>query len=213
MSKLIDLTEQKFGRLKVLHRINNYKSRHAQWHCKCDCGKEVDVTSDKLKSGHTRSCGCLKQDFLDNGGPNKTHGDTKTHLYRIWAGILRRCENPNCEKFKKDYQDRGIMVCPEWHDFETFRDWAIANGYSENLTIDRRDNDKGYSPENCRWATKKVQGNNKRNNINITYEGQTHTLAQWVKILGTIKYGTLYNRIIKGWSIEDAINIPVGRVA
>jgi hypothetical protein len=212
MKKVVDITGKNFNNLLVIKQAY-IENRHVYWLCKCDCGKECIVQGNRIKSGHTKSCGCRKQNIFDNGGPNKTHGSSKSRLYRIWAGMIRRCCNPNSEKFKKDYQDRGITICPEWRDFSVFSKWAINNGYRNDLTIDRKDNDKGYYSENCRWATAKQQGNNKQNNINITYKGQTHTLAQWVEILGTIKYGTLYNRIVNGWSIEDAFNIPVEMAA
>jgi hypothetical protein len=119
--------------------------------------------------------------------------------------MLRRCENPNREKFKRDYQDRGIKVCKDWHDYIVFRNWALSNGYADNLMIDRIDNNGIYEPDNCRWATAKVQGNNKRNNRNFTYNNETKTIAQWADVTG-IKYGTLYCRlIIKGWNIEKAL--------
>jgi hypothetical protein len=204
MSKAINLTGQKFGRLAVLYRITS-KDHRARWHCICDCGNEIDIDSNKIKSGHTRSCGCLKQEFMDNGGSNKTHGKTKTRLYRIWGGMLSRCENPNREKFKKDYQDRFITVCPEWHDFSVFHDWALANGYADNLMIDRIDNNGSYKPDNCRWVTAKVQGNNKRNNRYFTYNNETKTIAQWADVTG-MKYSILYYRlVIKGLNVEKAL--------
>jgi hypothetical protein len=120
--------------------------------------------------------------------------------------MITRCENPNLEKFKRDYQDRGISVCQDWHDYIVFRDWALTNGYAENLTIDRIDNNNGYSPDNCRWATAKVQGNNKRNNRNFTFNNETKTVSQWADATG-IKYSTLYYRlIIKGWNVERAVS-------
>jgi hypothetical protein len=209
MKKVIDITGKKFGRLTVI-RQEYIKNHHVYWFCKCDCGNECVIKGDRIKSGHTKSCGCLKQEFIDNGGPNKTHGETKTRLYAIWGGMITRCENKKREKSKRDYQDRGIIVCPEWHEFTAFHDWALSNGYSDSLTIDRKDNDQGYFPENCRWTTAKVQGNNKRNNRNFTYKNETKTIAQWAEIT-RIKYSSLYARLVtKGWNIEKALTTPVG---
>jgi hypothetical protein len=108
MNRVIELTGQRFGRMTVLYRSGS-KKHYAQWPCVCDCGHTLDVRSDKLQNGHTKSCGYLKKEFLEKGCQNKTHGETNTRLYRIWVGILRRCENPNREKFKRGYQDRGII--------------------------------------------------------------------------------------------------------
>ena len=210
MKKVIDLTEKKFGKLTVV-RQEYIKNRHLYWFCKCDCGNECVVKGDKIKSGHTKSCGCLKKEKLIER--NTRHRDTSTRLYAIWAGIISRCHNPNRQKAKRDYQDRGIIVCKEWHDFQCFKKWSLANGYEESLTIDRIDNNRNYEPSNCRWATAKVQGNNKRNNRNITYKGETHTIAQWSEIIG-IKYGTLYHRLLKfGWPLETALTtLPYKRM-
>jgi len=210
MSKLVDLTGQKFGRLTVLYRIkNNYNNCHAKWHCQCSCGKEINFNSDKLKSGHTKSCGCLKLEFQKNGGANKTHGVSKTRLYAIWAGMITRCSNPNRAKAKKDYQDRGITVCTEWHKFEAFQEWALANGYAEKLSIERINNNKGYSPDNCKWADAKTQANNRTTFCKyFTFNGETLTISQWADKIG-IKYSTLYQRLLNGWAINKALYTPV----
>jgi hypothetical protein len=205
MKKVFDITGKKFGKLTVL-RQEYIKNHSVYWLCQCDCGKECVVKGDKIKSGHTKSCGCKKHEIW---GGKRTHGETKTRLYAIWGGMITRCRNMNREKAKKDYQDRGIGVCPEWTDFSVFQAWALANGYSEDFTIDRIDNDKGYFPGNCRWADAKTQANNKRNNINLSFNNETHTVAQWAEIMD-IKYGTLYNRILKGWNVEDALKTPIG---
>jgi len=208
MKKVIDITGRKYARLFVLKQ--EYKNnRKVYWRCKCDCGKEVIIAGERVKSGHTKSCGCLKLDFQANGGARKTHGSSKTRLYAIWGGMIQRCYNPNKKKHKKDYQDRGITVCPEWHNFEAFMDWALANGYSENLSIERIDNNKGYSPDNCKWADNKTQANNRRMCVNITFNGITQTIAQWAEEIG-MKYHVLYQRLLKGWDIESALLTPVG---
>ena len=142
--KAIDLTGQRFGRLTVLERAGTDSRREAVWRCICTCGNEIYVQGHHLRCGNTQSCGCLRVDTAT------THGESRSRLYHIWFGMKTRCYNPNTKDFK-NYGGRGITVCPEWlYDFPAFQKWAIANGYRDDLTIDRIDNDKGYSPDNCR---------------------------------------------------------------
>ena len=139
-----------------------------------------------------------------------THGMSNTRLYSIWRDMKNRC-NGLKEKDKKNYFDRGITYCTEWETFESFRDWALSHGYREDLTLDRINNDKGYSPDNCRWVTRSVQNNNTRQNHFITYNGEIHTLKEWSDILG-INYKTLKSRILSyHWSIEEAFTTRILR--
>ena len=135
-------------------------------------------------------------------GRNKVHGDTNrnSRLHRIWANMKARCGNPNNDRFH-DYGDRGITVCDGWKDYLTFKQWAMANGYSDELTIDRIDNNEGYSPENCRWVDRFTQQNNMRTNTTINYQGQSHTLAEWSRIFD-IPYHTLVTRYTRSWTVE-----------
>ena len=158
MSKKIDLTGQRFGRLVVICENGRMKDGKATWLCKCDCGNEVTVVGNHLRSGHTTSCGCFKRKRAIK------HGMAKTRLYRIWNCMLRRTGiNKGADEHeKRDYIDRGITVCDEWRLFENFKDWSLGHGYSDDLEIDRIDNDKGYEPSNCRWVSHKYNMNNRR---------------------------------------------------
>ena len=137
-----------------------------------------------------------------------THGATDSRLYNIWTSMKARCETSKKQKFIKDYQNRGIKICAEWHDFSVFQKWALENGYKNNLSIDRIDNNGNYCPENCRWADNFTQANNKRNNHWLTYNNKTQTIAQWSKELG-MKYNALNERLRKGWSVERALSTPI----
>lgn len=202
-----DLTGKRFGRLVVLKQIEDYVvpsgRHHPQWLCQCDCGKEpIGVLGNSLKSGHTRSCGCLREENLKTVAI--THGDSYSKLYGVYTSIIDRCYNSNNKRFK-DYGGRGINVCEEWKDsYLNFKTWAIASGYKEGLSIDRENNDLGYNSSNCRWVTRIVQQNNMRRNHIIEYNGQSKTIAEWSRELD-ISYDKLWKFIKKGLSIEDIL--------
>ena len=199
MPRLIDLTGQRFGRLVVVERVENSADGRARWLCRCDCGQSKTVLGEHLKKGRTKSCGCAKSE--SSSKRFKKHGGRNSKLYRIWSNMKDRCNNPDCKVYS-DYGGRGIKVCEEWtDDFSAFQKWALANGYKEGLTIDRKDNNKGYSPDNCRWTDRKIQGNNKRNCRYITYKGQRKTVAEWSDITG-IPHDTLLYRLNHGWETE-----------
>ena len=201
MSRLKDLVGQRFGRLVVLERSGT-QCGSAMWLCKCDCGNMVVSNGHNLRRGVTKSCGCNKSEATRK--IVTTHGQSKTRLYRTWTGMKQRCSNPN-RKAYKDYGGRGIVVCEEWNNsFEAFYDWAINSGYSDNLTIDRIDNDGSYCPENCRWVSRTEQANNKSTNNYITVNGETHTKAEWTKITG-VSRATIDGRLKRGWTIEEAL--------
>lgn len=201
MSKFQDLTGQKFGRLTVIKRVENTKNKDTLWLCKCDCGGETITRITNLKNGNTKSCGCLNKEHLLKSITK--HGLHNEKLYNTWKCIRQRCNNKNNPSYK-NYGGRGITICNEWNDFKNFYDWALNNGYKENLTIDRINNNKGYSPENCRWADKTTQSNNKRNNRNYTYNNETHTMGEWAKILN-VNYWALRSRLDRGWDIKKAL--------
>lgn len=194
---------RKFGMLTVLGREpDRYfpSGRHRDlWRCKCECGSEKNVLGADLRYGKTVSCGCKKKQG------RKTHGGSKTRLFKSWSDMKSRCYNKNNKRYAR-YGGRGISVCEEWIDnFESFRDWAITNGYDENLTIDRIDNDGNYCPENCRWSTVKSQMQNMSRNRRLELNGETHTLSEWGDITG-IKRSTIARRIdVFKWSVGRAL--------
>ena len=167
MRKKLDLRGQPFGKLTVLRENGRDKHNKVLWLCRCECGNEVTVLGESLRNEHTKSCGCYQRERAVEA--NTTHGMCKTRLYSVWKAMLRRVGAIKGvdEETKRLYQDRGIIVCDEWLVFENFRDWALSHGYKEGLQIDRRDNDKGYCQENCRWVTPKENINNRRNTIRL----------------------------------------------
>ena len=206
MSKRLDLTGKKFGRITVIQYAGKSKCNHIQWKCKCDCGKEIIVTTGHLRSGHTQSCGCKAKELARDA--HTTHGMSETRLYHIWSNMIDRCENQNVSHYFR-YGGRGITICKEWRNsFEAFGNWALSNGYRDDLSIDRIDVNGNYCPENCRWATPKEQSNNKRNNHLIEYNGETKTMKQWCDQFG-VSFDLVKQRINKlGWSPEMAFFTP-----
>ena len=198
-----DLIGQRFGRLVVIEKLPS-KNKRCWWKCKCDCGNFKDVPTKYLTSGTTQSCGCLNKIKSENAKKAAkksaevctTHGLSNTRIYSIWKNMIYRCENSKAAEFKL-YGGRGIKVCEEWHDIRKFQEWAMINGYKEGLEIDRVDVDGNYEPLNCRWATRKQQNNNKRNNVKAEINGEIHTLAEWSEITG-ITINTLQYRYYRG---------------
>lgn len=200
MTARIDISGQRFGRWMVLRYIGD---KH--WLCRCDCGTEKPVEGASLRSG--RSNGCIK--CHPALGARRTHGQKRTRLYNIWSGMIRRCENPR-EPAYPNYGGRGITVCEEWRSsFVSFRDWALAHGYEPHLTIDREDNNKGYEPSNCHWATHAEQNRNYRRNRPIEYQGRTILICDLAIEVG-LPQDILKNRIFRyGWPIDLAVSTPV----
>jgi hypothetical protein len=196
-----NLIGQKFGNLTVISRDTNKKGR-AYWICKCDCGtvKKKSVNSYDLITNKVRSCGCAyKESNINN---RKVHGLTNHRLFGIWQCMIRRCYYPKMIQFE-NYGGRGITVCKEWRkSFQIFYDWSLANGYKDDLTIDRIDVNGDYEPSNCRWATKKEQNNNRRTNRIVMYQNCTYTVSQLATKL-KIPYATLLWRINNNWCEQD----------
>lgn len=202
------------SRLTVIKQADDYvdpSGKHrTMWLCECNCKEsnknKVKANTSSLISGHILSCGCInKERLIQRNLEVSKHNMCGTRLYRIWKSMHTRCYNPNDEHYN-DYGARGIIICDSWkNNYLNFYHWAINNGYNDNLTIDRIDVNGIYEPSNCRWATDKEQQNNKRSNIYLTYNNETHTIKEWHDIIGTIKLSTLYYRYHNGWSAEDIL--------
>lgn len=200
-----DLTGQRFGRLKVIG-VDDRNTRKTYFLCECDCGTVKSIRSDGLLSGAVKSCGCLKREQDEINLDRTTHNMSSTRLYQIWQGMRGRCYNKHDPRYER-YGGRGITVCDEWREFARFCEWSKKNGYQDNLTIDRINNDEGYRPDNCRWATNETQANNRESNIKITIGNSERTLTQWCEIFRVDYRATLsrYNR--NGFlSIDDLFN-------
>jgi hypothetical protein len=207
MGKFIDITGVRFGRLVVTGIYCGGKT--SKWNCRCDCGKTTIVSSQNLRRGRIKSCGCYNSELTI--ARNTKHGQSNTRVYKIWKGMKKRCYNQNSEKYPA-YGGRGITICPEWHDFVTFRNWALSNGYGDNLSIDRIDVNINYEPSNCRWSTAKEQANNKTDNHILQFRGVRKTVAEWADVVGIDKR-LLYDRISRyGWSAERALTESRNRI-
>lgn len=204
MGKFQDLTGQRFGRLTAIERVEN-KGNRTMWLCRCDCNEMCVVDGGNLRSGHTKSCGCEK--YTNAILSHTKHGYSHTRIDEIYQNMVDRCYNPN-STYYADYGGRGIAVCEEWlNDRAEFFAWSRKSGYNDNLTIERIDNNKGYCPDNCRWATRKEQANNRRTNHYIEHKGKKQTIQQWADEL-KINSSTIRWRLKNGWSIEKTLNTP-----
>jgi hypothetical protein len=199
-----------FGRLTVIKELPyeiKGKCIVRKILCKCQCGNEKTIRLSDLRSGKTHSCGCLQKQFA--ASLSKTHGKSSSRLYHIWFDMNHRCFNEKNAEYK-NYGGRGIKVCDEWRKqegFLAFEKWSLANGYNENLTIDRIDNNKGYCPENCRWATRIEQQRNRSDNTTITYKGETKCIAEWSEITG-LSFSCISWRLKNGWITEEILETP-----
>ena len=201
MAKLNDLTGKQLNNWKVLYRNGSTPNKAAVWHCKCLlCGEERDVVGSSLLSGTSTKCRrCVPKTSL-----SKPH--RKERIYHIYTAMKQRCYNPNAKHYA-DYGGRGITVCDEWkNNPDTFIEWSFANGYGESLTIDRINNNEGYSPDNCRWVTLDTQAKNKRNCVYITVDGKTVSLLSACDLYG-VSYGAIKSyRTRHKVSTQDAFN-------
>jgi len=213
MAKIRDLTGQRFGRLVVLRDTGERKSGNVVWRCRCDCGNEVNIKGGNLTSGNSISCGCYSRECtVERSTIHGMASRKKRHpIYRTWVAMLRRCEDPNNNRYKY-YGARGIKVCDEWHDAQVFIDWALANNWQKGLSIDRIDNDGNYEPGNCRWTTRKEQARNKTNSRYVIYNGDrrlfVEVLGEHDIMSGTSEYKRIHYRVnTLHWSMERALSV------
>lgn len=196
---------QKYGRLTIVQPSLSQGSKKT-YLCECECGNAILVCISNLISGNTKSCGCLSKEITSNR--NTIHGLSNTRIYNTWCKMIARCEKPYETSYKR-YGAKGISVCEEWHDFLTFYNWAIANGYDDTLSIDRIDSKKNYCPENCRWATTIQQARNVSSNVIVEHDGEAHSLSEWAEIY-SIPYKVLHQRYrVYKWDFERALNTPI----
>ncbi len=206
MSKVIDITGEVFGRLTVLNYDYRKPSEQHHWLCECSCENKTirSISSGSLKSGKSQSCGCILREKTIKR--NTKHGMSKTKIYLAWKSMINRCENPITNNYH-NYGGRGIKVCERWHKFENF--YEDMGERPKGKTLDRYPNKNGnYEPTNCRWATRKEQARNTRQNYNIIYKGKTQCISDWARELN-INRRTLKSRFEAGWSIERSFETPV----
>lgn len=209
---------ERFDRLEIISYIGQKQSgkvKQKYYLCKCDCGNYCQRSKKYLHSKTYASCGCYKLESLKKAQEkriqdnlsHKTHGKSKTRIYRIYGAMKSRCQNPH-NKYYSYYGGRGISICQEWDKFENFNEWAMANGYSDELTLDRVDFNKDYSPDNCRWVTRKQQMDNTRKTRLYEMNGEIHCLKDWGRIYN-IPWATLWYRMNKGMSLSEALCTPI----
>lgn len=212
-----DLTGQRFNRLTVIRYLDKSERtvRTYNWLCQCDCGKTVKANANKLKNGLQQSCGCLKEEMkYDIGNVNKKYKHISKRLYSVYKSMLSRCLEPKDQRYHL-YGGRGIKVCDEWqgeYGYDAFAEWALKNGYDENAkygdcTIDRKDVNGNYEPDNCRWVSTQVQVNNRRNTVFLTYKDETKPLVEWAKVLNVPSDSLRYYTRTKGYTLEEFIKM------
>lgn len=198
----MDLIGKKFYRLTVISEASKWRDGRVRWECICLCGKKKEVLTNLLLTGVTRSCGCLRKENV--GNMFRTHGMCWTPTYKSWVSMKRRVTSKKHPMYKR-YGGRGISICSRWYDFKNF--FNDMGNRPPNLTLERIDNEKDYTPLNCKWATRKEQNNNKISNRKIEFNGYKRNVTQWAKSLG-VDPQLIYNRLRRGWTIERILTTP-----
>lgn len=202
MPKALNLTGQKYGRLTVIEKQPvRDKYKKVVWKCVCDCGAVVMVNTKNIRTGNTTSCGCYHRDLITK------HGMRNTSVYRTWSSMRTRCLNPNTPAFSH-YGARGITIDKAWDDFSQF--YEDMGDVPKGMTLDRIDNNQGYSKDNCRWSTKKTQAINRRSTKFVFFNGENKSVSDWARSIG-IRIDTLHYRLSHGWSVEKALTTKVQR--
>jgi len=213
MGKIVHVIPgMQYGRLTVIRELERYKSPSGHLErrvlCECDCGKELAVLLGSIRSGRTKSCGCLANEHTaTRNRQNSAHGMSQSPTFLVWHSMKQRCNNRNHEAYSR-YGGRGIAVCKRWYSFQNFLNDMGERPSSEH-SIDRINNDGNYKPDNCRWATRTQQGRNKHNNVMLTCDGETMCQSEWAERIG-ITPEALAARIKRGWTVEDALSTPPG---
>lgn len=205
---MIDLTNQRFGRLVVIKELPPFRDKanrkYRYWECKCDCGNTTKATTQNLKGNHVKSCGCYQKETA--GQHTRKHGYRKTRLYSIYNGMKQRCNNPNHREYSS-YGGRGICVFDEWNKkdgLKAFAEWALNNGYKDNLTLERVDVDGNYEPSNCTWIPKPKQNANTTRTVLINYNGETLHMAEFCR-RNNLDHRVVSRALKKGKTIEEII--------
>lgn len=194
----------RYSLLTVIREVKR-KDLHGRFVlCECDCGNLKEISLRDLKRGNAKSCGCLKK--YDTSNNDNFHNKSNTRIYSIWSDMKSRCFNEKNSRFER-YGGRGISTCKEWLEFDNFYKWSIDNGYNDELTIDRADNNGDYNPKNCKWSTQKEQARNRSTTIRVERDGIKKSLREWCEIEG-VEFNMVYRRLRRGWDIEDAFNVP-----
>lgn len=200
---LIEMVGKTFGRLTVLYRDGVADHHAAAWRCWCLCGTEKTMSGQRLRNGSATSCGCFMREGVSSR--DRTHGQSNSPTWTTWHSMHLRCGNPNATGYQ-NYGGRGIRICKRWASFESF---LADMGYRPSGTsLDRVDVNGNYDPDNCRWATRKQQGENRRGLRIVEYEGRSMSLSQWSRETG-IDRKTLRTRLCAGWSAGAALTVPV----
>lgn len=204
----LQLAGATFARLTVIKRVASISGKSA-WLCHCTCGRDSIAIGYELTTGHTRSCGCLRAELAKSPGAPPKHGHARrgktSRAYMKWSGMLQRCTNPNGKQWK-DYGGRGIRVCKRWTGLNGFKNfYADMGDPPANMTLDRKNNDKNYTPGNTRWATCATQSRNKRNNHMLTHRGKTLCVQDWARALN-ISGATLLHRLAQNWPLALAFS-------
>lgn len=206
---LRDKTGTRFGYLVALRPVGESKWGEVLWECLCDCGKTLNCVAGRLSQGQVTHCGCkTKENFLLACAASRTHGMSETRIYREWAAMLDRCST-TVKSPRRYHGNLGVRVCSEWkRDFTLFSRWALANGYGDDLTLDRYPDPYGdYEPSNCRWATRSQQQRNRRNTKILEWRGQSKSIPDWADYLG-VRGPLIHNRLRCGWTVERALSTP-----
>ena len=211
MGTFYDITGWKFGKLTVIKRVPSLPKSPTttRWLCQCDCGNRREVNKNNLVNSHTQSCGCYARELSRGNKTGETHGQSRTRLYYTWQSMKQRCYDINARGYQH-YGARGISVCEEWLTFENFYAWAQTSGYKETLTIERKDVNGNYEPENCTWVTVAEQNSNKTTSNILELNGMRRNLTEWSRLL-KIPTSTIVNRLNRGCSPKEALNADYRR--